>query len=139
MKTSLETLLLEAVNFEGSAFDGDQHVSGVDLVEWFAQWRIRARSVVENSHHSHHAAIHMQRFRRLLIGALHALQVMGERAEMEPPLMQESTDGGFPPPTDAEIDALIHALDHGGIHITAGQFTARVFKHTARESSCTRR
>jgi hypothetical protein len=38
------------------------------------------------------------------------------------------------PPT--EIDELIEALDHGGIHITCGQFRAMVFKQSAREPSC---
>jgi hypothetical protein len=136
MKPSLETILLEAVNFEASTFDDDRPLSGGDLVEWFSQWRLRARSVVENSRHSHDVALNMHRFRRLLMGALHALQIMGDRAEIEEPLMQELTAGGqCSPPTDAEIDALIQALEHGGIHITAGQFTARVFKQPARGPS----
>jgi hypothetical protein len=69
------------------------------------------------------AANDAQQFHRQLVGALRALQ-----------LMQDHAKGEQHPPT--EIDALLQALDHGGIHITCGQFQAMVFKHPAKESSC---
>lgn len=140
MKPSLETILHEAVNFEARAFDDDQHISGADLVEWFAQWRRRARAIVRANHPSHDAAIYVQRFRSQLISALHALQIVQYGAEVESPLADPLTHGAqYPLPTDAEIEALIHALDHGGVHVTAGQFTVRVFKDPAKVSSCQRR
>ena len=72
------------------------------------------------------AAIYAQQFHRQLAGALRALQ-----------LMQDHAKAGQHPPT--EIDELVQALDHGGIHITCGEFRAMVFKQRARESSCKRR
>ena len=44
MTNLLESLIREAVNFEADAFDADEGVDGADLVEWFAQWRLRARA-----------------------------------------------------------------------------------------------
>ena len=44
MTNLLESLIREAVNFEADAFDADEGVNGADLVEWFAQWRLRARA-----------------------------------------------------------------------------------------------
>ncbi len=74
------------------------------------------------------------------MGALHALQIMQSRAEVEGPLMSELTHSGqYPPPTDAETEALIHALDNGGIQFTSGEFKALVFKHSAEAPSCKRR
>ena len=72
------------------------------------------------------AAIYAQQFHRQLVGALRALQ-----------LMQDHAKGGQHPPT--EIDELVLALDHGGIHITYGEFRAMVFKQPARELPCKRR
>ena len=72
------------------------------------------------------AAIYAQQFHRQLVGALRVLQ-----------LMQDHAKGEQHPPT--EIDALLQALDHGGIHITCGELRAMVFKQPARESSCKRR
>jgi hypothetical protein len=72
------------------------------------------------------AAIYAEQFHRQLVGALRALQ-----------LMQDHAMGEQHAPT--EIDELIEALDHGGIHITCGLFRAMVFKQSARESSCKRR
>ena len=74
------------------------------------------------------AAIYAQQFHRQLVGALRALQLMQDRAEVE---------GAQHPPS--EIDELVQALDHGGIHITCGELRAMVFKQPARESSCKRR
>jgi hypothetical protein len=133
MKTSLEFIIDEAISYAAKAFDTDQDISGADLVEWFAEWRQRAQAVVENNRRSPDAAFCVQRSLSLLVSALHALQVMGDRAEIEAPLMHELTGGGqYPPPTDAEIEELIHALDHGGIHIACGPFRATVFKHAAK-------
>ena len=42
MTKLLESLIREAVNYEAKAFDADEGVNGADLVEWFAQWRVRA-------------------------------------------------------------------------------------------------
>jgi hypothetical protein len=74
------------------------------------------------------AAIYAQQFHRQLVGALRALQLMQDRAEVE---------GAQHPPS--EIDELVQALDHGGIHSTCGEFRAMVFKQPAREPSCKRR
>ena len=46
MTNLLESLIREAVNFEADAFDADEGVNGADLVEWFAQWRLRARAAI---------------------------------------------------------------------------------------------
>jgi hypothetical protein len=74
------------------------------------------------------AAIYAQQFHRQLVSALRALQLMQDCAEVE---------GARHPPT--EIDELVQALDHGGIHIACGEFRAMVFKQPSRESSCKRR
>ncbi len=118
MKPSLESILHEAVNFEAKAFGDDQKISGSDLVEWFENWRRRARSIVRAHRPSPDAANNSQRFHNPLIGVLHALQILQDRAE---------------------IEELLHALDHGGIHISSGQFKIMVFKHSAKELSCKRR
>jgi len=73
------------------------------------------------------AAIYAQHFHRQLVGALRALQLMQDRAEVE----------GARHPL-AEIGELIQALDHGGIHIACGEFRAMVFKQPAREPTCKR-
>jgi hypothetical protein len=117
MKPSLESILHEAVNFEAKAFDDDQNISGADLIEWFAEWRRRARAIVRAQRPSPDATDGRQ-FHNPLIGALHALQILQDRAE---------------------IEELLHALDHGGIHITSGQFKIMVFKHSVKELSCKRR
>ncbi len=46
MTNLLESLIREAVNFEADAFDADEGVNGANLVEWFAQWRVRARAAI---------------------------------------------------------------------------------------------
>ena len=46
MTNLLESLIWEAVNFEADAFDADEGVNGTDLVEWFAQWRVRAKAAI---------------------------------------------------------------------------------------------
>lgn len=74
------------------------------------------------------AAIYAQQFHRQLVGALRALQLMHNRAE---------ADRAQHPPS--EIEELIQALNHGGIHIICGEFRAMVSKQPARESSCKRR
>jgi len=45
MPISLETLIDEALGYEAEAFDNDEYVSGADLVDWFDQWRTRAKTV----------------------------------------------------------------------------------------------
>jgi hypothetical protein len=114
MKPSLESILHEAVNFEAEAFDDNQDINGADLVEWFAQWRRRARSIVRTSRPTS-SVTEEGRSGSQLIGALHALQLTLARAE-----------------ADLEVS---QALDNGGIHITAGEFKVMVFKHPAREPS----
>jgi len=74
------------------------------------------------------AAIYAQQFHRQLVGALRALQLMQDRAEVE---------GAQHPPS--EIDELVQALDQGGIHISCGELRAMVFKQPAREPTCKRR
>lgn len=43
---ALHALVSEAVAAWGEPFASDQHISGADLVEWFAEWLERARAVV---------------------------------------------------------------------------------------------
>lgn len=45
MERALE-LLMEAIEYEAEAFDSDSAVHGAELVEFFGQWRTRARHVV---------------------------------------------------------------------------------------------
>jgi hypothetical protein len=116
MKPSLESILHEAVNFEAHAFDDDQDINGADLVEWFAQWRRRARAIVGTRRPTQGGAPDDHGLGSQLIGALHALQLMLARA-------------------DAEIE-LTRALDNGGIQITSGEFRLMVFKRTTKERSC---
>jgi hypothetical protein len=118
MKPSLESILHEAVNFEAAAFDSNQDINGADLVEWFAQWRRRARSIVRTNRSTPSVTDESQSGSQL-IGALYALQLTLSRAEADLELSQ--------------------ALDNGGIHITAGEFRALVFKQPGREPSCKRR
>jgi hypothetical protein len=139
MTTSLESILHEALCFEAGAFDDDQAIPSAELVEWFAEWRRRAQTVVHSHRPTPTAAIYGQLFRSQLLGALRALQLTQERAEVEGSRVSRLTHGEHYPPTDAELDELIHALDNGGIHFTCGQLKAMVFKHPAKESSCKRR
>jgi hypothetical protein len=118
MKPSLESILHEAVNFEAEAFDDNRDINGADLVEWFAQWRRRARSIVCTNRPTPSVTDEGRSGSRL-IGTLYALQLTLARAEADLELKQ--------------------ALDNGGIHITAGEFRAVVFKHPAKEPSCKRR
>jgi hypothetical protein len=139
MSTSLESILHEALCFEAGAFDDDQAIPGAELVEWFAEWRRRAQTVVRSHRPTPTAAIYGQLFRSQLLDALRALQLMQERAEVEGPPLSRLTHRKCDLPTEAEIDELIRALDNGGIHFTYGQLRAMVFKHSAKESSCKRR
>lgn len=139
MTTSLESILHEALCFEAGAFDDDQAVPSAELVEWFAEWRRRAQTVVHSHRPTRTAAIYGQLFRSQLLGALRALQLMQGRAEVERPFMSRATHHERYPPADAEIDELISALDNGGIHFIYGQLKAVVFKHPSKESSCKRR
>lgn len=139
MATSLESILREALCFEAGAFDDDQAIPGAELVEWFAEWRRRAQTVIHSHRPTPTAAIYGQLFRSQLLGALRALQLMQDRVEVEGSCMSRLTHRENHPPTNAELDELIHALDNGGIHFTCGELKAMVFKHRARESSCKRR
>src|SRR6266852_7507429 len=105
MKPSLESILHEAVNFEAEAFDDNQDINGADLVEWFAQWRRRARSIVRTSR-PRPSVTEEGRSGSQLIGALHALQLTLARAE-----------------ADLEVS---RALENGGIHIMAGELKVTV-------------
>jgi hypothetical protein len=139
MTTSLESILHEALCFEAGAFDDDQVIPSAELVEWFAEWRRRAQTIVRSYRPTPTAAIYGQLFRSQLIEALRALQLMQDRAEVKGPLTSRLTHREqHSPTTDIEIDELLHALDDGGIHITCGQLRAMVFKHPAKES-CKRR
>ena len=42
----MKRLLDEAVAFEAEAFDEDEPVSGADHVQWFADWRLRVRTLL---------------------------------------------------------------------------------------------
>jgi hypothetical protein len=135
MKTSLEFIIDEAISYAANAFDADQDISGSDLVEWFADWRRRARAIV-GSNRPLQSADYGQQFHNQLVDALHALQLMQDRAKVECRLMNKLSHRGRQiPAADAESEELIHALDNGGIQITAGQFKAVVFKHSAKGSS----
>lgn len=45
-RTQLRRLLLEATGHQYEAFDGerDLSVSGADMVDWFSEWRERAKA-----------------------------------------------------------------------------------------------
>jgi hypothetical protein len=116
MKPSLESILHEAVNFEAQAFDDDQNINGAGLVDWFAQWRRRARAIVRTNRPTQNSAPDDHGLGSQLIGALQALQLTLARA-------------------DADIE-LTCALDNGGIQITCGEFRLMVFKRTTKELSC---
>jgi hypothetical protein len=45
---AFESLLGEAVDFLAEIFDGDQAVDGATVVEWFSEWRERARRALED-------------------------------------------------------------------------------------------
>jgi hypothetical protein len=136
MKTSLEFIIDEAISYAAKAFDADQDISGADLVEWFADWRQRARAIVGSNRSPSSAAIYGQQFHSQLIDALRALQLMQDRARVESrPLNQLCHRGRNRPATHAQSQELIQALDNGGIQITAGQFKAVVFKHSAKGPS----
>jgi hypothetical protein len=139
MTTSLESILHEALCFEAGAFGDDQAIPSAELVEWFAEWRRRAQTVVHSHRPTPTAAIYGQLFRSQLLGALRALQLMQDRAEVEGSRMNRLTHREHYPPTDAELDELIPALDNCGIHFYCGQLKAMVFKRPAKESSCKRR
>lgn len=109
MNPSLEALLDEAVNFEAEAFDEDQEISGADLVEWFAEWRCRARRVVKSTSPPRNDLIHWQRLRKHLHSVLEAF--------------------------DAEADKLLHALSHGGIQVVVGEVTVLLFRRPSEASS----
>lgn len=40
---SVEAVLQDAVNYLANAFDSDEEVDGANLVEWFGEWRQRAK------------------------------------------------------------------------------------------------
>lgn len=42
----MKRLLDQALAYEAAAFDEDEPVSGADLVEWFANWRGRVRTLL---------------------------------------------------------------------------------------------
>jgi len=42
----LISVIEEALGYEAEAFRKDHPVEGADLVEWFAQWRLRAQAAV---------------------------------------------------------------------------------------------
>jgi hypothetical protein len=135
MKTSLEFIIDEAISYAAKAFDADQDISGADLIEWFADWRQRALAIVR-SNQPPHSADYGQQFHNRLIDALRTLQLMQDRAQAEKrPMNQLSHRGLNRPATHAQSQELIQALEHGGIQITAGQFKAVVFKHSAKGPS----
>ena len=45
-KPIVTALLIEALAFRAAEFDGDEPVSGADLTEWFAGWRLRLREAI---------------------------------------------------------------------------------------------
>ena len=42
----MKRLLDDALAFEAEAFDEDEPVSGADLVDWFASWRLAVRALL---------------------------------------------------------------------------------------------
>lgn len=44
-------LLRQAVTYENKAFGEDEDISGADLVEWFAEWRELAITIIEEVDH----------------------------------------------------------------------------------------
>lgn len=43
---ALESLIRDALAYEAEAFEQDTDVNGADLVQWFADWRRRAKAAV---------------------------------------------------------------------------------------------
>ena len=87
MKPSLESILHEAVNFESKAFDDDEDINGAHLVEWFAQWRRRARAIVRTNRTTEITPAREPGVSTRLISALHALQLRlgrGRRTSTSP-------------------------------------------------------
>lgn len=46
MTNTIKTLMYEALVYEAEAFDGHAAVTAADLVDWFADWRERAKAAV---------------------------------------------------------------------------------------------
>jgi hypothetical protein len=46
MTNTIETLVHEALGYESEAFESDEAVNAADLVDWFAEWRERAKAAV---------------------------------------------------------------------------------------------
>lgn len=137
MSTSLSELIHEAIKYRATAFDRGGDISGADLVEWFADWRRRARAVLRPERVVSTNALASDRFRSQLIGALQTLQLMQDRADVEAPLMNhDGVQRGRYASTDSEIDRLVHALRNGGIRITVGSLVVMVFKRSDKESPC---
>ncbi len=43
----MEALLSEALAFENEAFEEDEPVDGGDMVQWFSEWRVRVKALME--------------------------------------------------------------------------------------------
>jgi hypothetical protein len=116
METTIDSVLREAVSFEARAFDSNQEISGSDLVEWFAEWRHRARRAIRASGHSATAAVSTSRFHAQLRGALNTLQDL-QAAK------RRKRRG-----TASDIERWLEALDNGGLQLSVGPFRVLVFK-----------
>ena len=44
--TPQDTLIDQALGYEGAAFDADADINGADLVEWFSEWRERMKAAL---------------------------------------------------------------------------------------------
>lgn len=132
METSLESILREAVNFEAQAFDGDQEISGAEVVEWFSGWRRRARRAMRSIGDQTSAPMGARRVHDPLLDALHALQTMldGERDGVSTGSPQRGESSRC---ARYETDTLRYAINHGGLQLTAVQFRIVVFKRPTKE------
>ena len=98
MTTSLESILHEALCFEAGAFDDDQAIPSAELVEWFAEWRRRARTIVHSYQPTPTAAIYGQLFRSQLLGRPLAQSFFDESAGVAAACADKTLglDFGFP-------------------------------------------
>src|SRR5687768_10062646 len=48
MSEPIDALLREALDYEAEAFENDTEVNGADLVDWFCDWRTRAKTSLES-------------------------------------------------------------------------------------------
>lgn len=123
MRTSVESVLREAVSFEAQAFDGDASVSGADLVEWFADWRCRARTAMRSSGHD---AMTARRHKTIRDPCADVVRLLRDLNAIEGPGLDARR-------TARDAHALIYAVNNGGLQLTVGSYQILVFRRRPTE------